>query len=251
MKKNNHYILFILVSILSFSNIAQEKVYEDGLISRFRPGFMWFNTGLRPAETEKVRKYDRLIVDIHYNTWSGDSVKMFQNKWSSISSSVQWMFDIPLQKHNTVSFGWGLGYKRTHIRFDDFLVRNEDLQATSLAENNGILYDKTHFFANEIFIPLELRLRSKGWKHVKFHVGGQVGYRFNASTRYNSTSSELQTSSSTLGFYDLNPLSIKAHARLGIRNCALFAAYDLLPYFRSKESTQLNGFSCGLSISLF
>lgn len=231
---------------------AQEKVYEEGLISRFKPGFMWYNTGLRPAETEKVRKYDRLIVDIHYNTWSSQDKKAFKNHWSSISSSTQWMFDIPMTKHNTISLGWGLGYKRTRIRFDDFLVRNADLASTSYSENEGNIVEKSYFTTHELFVPLELRFRTKGWKHVKFHIGGHIGYQFNGSTRYvYSTTSDLQTSSITKGFFDLNPLSASIHARVGVRNWALFASYNVLPYFRSKESTQLNGMSLGISISLF
>jgi hypothetical protein len=252
MKKTKLSILILLLSVLPSLSWSQENVYEEGLISRFKPGFMWYNTGLRPAETEKVRKYDRLMVDINYNTWSSAEIKAFENHWSSISSSVQWMFDIPLAKHNTVSFGWGLGYKRTRIRFDDFLIRDEALSSTSYFENVGNVIEQTHFNANELFIPIELRVRTKGWKHVKFHLGGQIGYQFRASTRYVSASpTSIQTSTTTRGFYDLNPLSARVHARVGIRNWGVFASYNVLPYFTSKESTQLKGLSVGISISLF
>ena len=55
----------------------------------------------------------------------------------------------------------------------------------------------------------------------------------------------------TDNFQDFNNLLVAAHARIGIRNWAITVSYNLLPYFKDKSSTQLNGLQLGLSISLF
>jgi hypothetical protein len=80
MNKLIYFFLFLLVSLTVKAQFTSEGA---DLISRFRPGVMWFNTGLRPAEIEKVRKYDRLVFDITYSDWAGES-KPFQNKWASL-----------------------------------------------------------------------------------------------------------------------------------------------------------------------
>ena len=62
-------ILSIIICVVSGNAISQYNSEGEDLISRFRPGSMWFYTGLRPATPEKVRKYDRLIFDVTYNDW--------------------------------------------------------------------------------------------------------------------------------------------------------------------------------------
>ena len=84
MNKLIYFFLFLLVSLTVKAQFTSEGA---DLISRFRPGVMWFNTGLRPAEIEKVRKYDRLVFDITYSDWAGES-KPFQNKWASLGMDI-------------------------------------------------------------------------------------------------------------------------------------------------------------------
>jgi hypothetical protein len=250
MLKYQSVICIIIFSL--FTNLRAQEAENEALISRFRPGFMWFYTGVKPAETGKVRKYDRLIVDIHYNDWHGSNNKPFQNHWSSIGYKIQLSFDKILNQKNTISLGYGLGYDRTRIRFDDFLVRDVQQEATTYAENTSGFVTKSLFNVNAIYLPLELRFRTPGWKHVKFHVGGSVAYQWRPSTRYiQETQNSIQTEQITRGFMDFNPLNFRAYTRFGIRNWALTASYQFLPYFKSKQSTQLNGFNLGLSISLF
>ena len=73
----NKVLLFIGFALLVNVGHSQYDSKVDGPISQFKAGFMWFYTGLRPAKEDKVRKYDRLIFDLTYNDWNGDS-KLFQ-----------------------------------------------------------------------------------------------------------------------------------------------------------------------------
>jgi hypothetical protein len=107
--------------LVSLTVKAQFTSEGADLISRFRPGVMWFNTGLRPAEIEKVRKYDRLVFDITYSDWAGES-KPFQNKWASLGLNSSLYFDIPMVKNNLVSFGTGLSHSLFTIHHDNQFV---------------------------------------------------------------------------------------------------------------------------------
>ena len=88
--------VLVLLGFILLANVGFSQYNSEGeLTSRFRAGFMWFYTGLRPAKVDKVRKYDRLIFDITYNDWNGDQ-ELFQNHWASIGLNTNLMFDIPL-----------------------------------------------------------------------------------------------------------------------------------------------------------
>lgn len=240
-----------LVVILFFSTKTSFSQEKD-VISRYRPGVMWFFTGVRPAQAEKVRKYDRLMVDITYNDWLGKTVKPFKNKATSIGFNASMMFDVPLVPKNKIAFAWGLSYGLYRVNHHDLFIRNSDSSFTSVVqhiEQYGI--EKSIFKMHSIAIPVELRFRGEHWKHVKFHIGGKLAYQFLGTTVLSSSSAGITSKQKINGFYDLNPINASAHIRFGIRNWALYAQYNFLPFFTSKQSVQLNGFQFGLSISLY
>ena len=244
--------LSLLVCIL-FSSFADAQKPDSNLISRFKPGFMWFYGGIRPSKLVDARKYDRLIVDVVYNDWYNKNLSLFKNHWSSIGFNVQTIFDIPFNANNTFGIGIGLGYGRTRIESNNLLNYIDSSQTTILSPipiNAGI--EKSVFTSNKIFIPLELRFRTKGWRHLKLHLGGRVGYQFLAQSHlFSKTNEGLEIEQITSGFKDFSPFFMSVHARMGIRNWALVASYNLSPYFNNRQSTQLNGLEVGLSISVF
>ena len=109
----------ILIFFVSLNSKAQNS--KEDLISRYRPGTMWFFTGFRPAKAEKVTKYDRLMFDLTYNSWNGRDRKPFDNNWTSIGFNTSLMFDIPLTKGNTISLGTGLTHSLFRIQHDNLL----------------------------------------------------------------------------------------------------------------------------------
>lgn len=251
--ETNMHKLSILLFLISFASFGQESAYEDTLISRFRPGFMWFNTGLRPAKPEKVHKYDRLMVGIQYNHLLGKEKVMSGNPMGSLGFHTQWVPEIPLTKHNTVSFGIGLGYAFQQSRLEgSFLHLNEKTDFQSFTNQNVSNVEKATFRSHHVFVPIELRVRSKGWKHVKFHFGGQVGWQFGAKMRtvFSEDSNGMSTIASTKGYTDYTPLHAAVIARVGIRNWAVGCVYHVQPVFR-QASNQLNLLEFQLSLSLF
>ncbi len=243
--------VFVCLFIFGFYSFAQKG--DSTLISRYRPGFMWFYSGIHSQKWLNVAKYDRMIVDVVYNDWGSKDFSFFQSNWKSIGFNIQSFYDIPLNKKNTFGIGLGIGYGHSRIESNNIINQTINPTATFLTlnpNNSGI--EKSSFSTNQIFVPIELRLRTEGWKHFKFHLGGKIGCSFLPKKHLFSRNDEGKlVENITSDFKDFNPFLLSAHARLGIRNWAITASYNLLPYFKSKSSTQLNGLQVGLSISLF
>jgi hypothetical protein len=248
MKMSRILIIFFCVFSL---NASAQYDSKGERISRFRPGFMWFNTGWRPAAPEKVRKYDRLIFDVTYNDWMGDR-DLFQNNWASIGLNTNLMFDIPLAKGNKVALGIGVAHQLMKIRHDNHLIGDELSGTTTfLAKDTNDNFTKSIFGTNSFSVPIELRFRNESWKHFKFHIGGKIGYQVNAFSKYVGTVDGNKEISKRIGFPDENQLIYSAHVRLGLRNWALYGSYNFNTLFSNANSIQLNAVQFGLSISLF
>lgn len=245
------YTICFLNCFLSLDLNAQWSVENEKLTSRFRPGIGWFYNGGRPYEAEKLRKYDRLMIDVVYNDWHGNR-DYFQSPWQSIGFNVSLMFDKVLTKSNTVSFGWGVAFSHTNnhspLRFnrntqhgftfiDDFPAGEEPL--------------RNKFSANYIEIPLELRFKTKGYKHFKFMIGGKIGYQLNAYDKVVNKVDGITYSTKNFSYPDRNPLRYSATVRIGIRNWSIFGAYFFSELFTNSQSVRLTPYSVGLTISLF
>lgn len=250
MKMHRIFILSFML-LMSFKPFAQYSSEGEDLISRFRPGTMWFFTGLRPAIPEKVTKYDRLMFDVTYNTWSGD-IKPFRSKWNSIGLNTSFMFDIPLTKGNTVSFGTGLSHSifKIHSASHIFVTDSSNI-FTKHYLSAGFIPDQNYICGNSISVPLEFRFRTKGWKHFKVHAGGKIGYQLNLYSKVVTNGENGKYIQKDHDFADVSRLIYSAHVRIGIRNWALFGSYNFNTLFSNRSSVKLNVLQVGLTISLF
>lgn len=246
-----NYLKVLLFCLVSLSLSAQYDGKDPEIASRFRPGFMWFNTGWGPAKVGKPRKYDRLMVDLAYNDWINDSA-LFLVKPTSIGFNVHAMWDIPLNKGNGAALGIGFSYRHQHMRYDGLMLRDSANQSTTwqLTDNSqNAGFDKSVFGSHAIAVPVELRFRMKKWRHAKLHIGGYIGYRAQIYTKVWTNGQETVTRDRH--FYDNNTLFYGVHARLGIRNWALFADYCFAEQFKSSQSTNLRPVALGITVSLF
>jgi hypothetical protein len=245
-KMPKHFLIPFAILYCLFTEAQNDKN-----ASRFRPGVMWYYNGITPAKIGKTRKYDRFMVDLCYNTWNGN-LKPFKNTINSVGINTNVLFDTPLTIENTVSFG--IGFSHTYIRIHTATIFKSDWETsttTLLSKNDSISLPNKNFLGGHSFsIPIELRFRTKGWKHVKFHLGGRVGYQINLFTKavINDTHGK-----SVYKDYlsDVNHLMYAAYARIGIRNWSLFTSYNLNSLFKNKQSTQLNLIQAGMTVSLF
>lgn len=249
-------LFFVLVFFFSSLSLGQYIAKQENLVSRYKPGVGWFFSGAKPYEEGKLRKYDRLMIDITYDDWHGDR-DYFTSPWNSLGFSVSWMNNIVLTKANTFSIGWGLGYSRFNNRSPLNIFHNDEEGFTQavVIDPDDFPNEKRSFHANYIELPIEFRFRTKGYQHFKFMVGGKIGYQLSAIRRTtffaNQEGSGTKYTNKLVGFPDNNPLRYGVTARIGIRNYALFAAYYFSPIFQNEQSIQLTPLSVGLTISLF
>ncbi len=243
-------ISLLICLLLALPVFAQYDGKDPGIASRFRPGFLWYNTGWRPAKEGKPRKYDRLMIDLTYNDWVNDSA-LFLVKPNSIGCNINGMWDLPLNEGNGVAIGIGVSYRYQRVSYDGAMVRDSINRSTNwvLFNDTQTSYDRSVFGSHAFAVPLELRFRMKKWRHLKFHLGGFIGYRVQTFTKTWSNDKKIVVKDQS--FFDNDPLFYGIHARIGIRNWALFASYTLTKQFKSDKSTSLQPIAFGITISLF
>lgn len=244
-------IIIVLILTIYSATLWGQYQEEEGLYSRFRPGVAWFYSGFTQYEEGKLRKYDRLMLDLVYNDFYGDR-DYFSSPWQSIGFNASLMFDVVLTKGNTMSFGWGVGYShfsnRTKLQFTRDMV-NKSTLVTEFPV--GFEPKSSKFGANYIEVPLELRFRTKGHSHFKFMIGGKIGYQLNAFSKETERIDGKNYATKHYNFPDSNPLRYGATVRIGIRNWAIYGAYYFSPLFTNKASADLTPISVGVTISLF
>ncbi|MEY4604100.1 MAG: hypothetical protein RIT43_1392 [Bacteroidota bacterium] len=237
-------ILAICIVLVSAWNVSAQK---DDEREGSKPGILWNFTGLRPAKAGKAMKYDRLVFDVTYNDWLGE-LRSFQNQWSSIGLNTNLMFDFPLNKKSTVSFGTGVRHS---------LFRTENLSNLFVCDPTGSYTQikegtasakRILLCGNSLGIPLEFRFRTKGRDHFKFQFGFTPAYQLNI---YSKTVFSNGNVSKDYHFVDLNRFALSGHIRFGIRNWAIYGACSINPLFYSRASATLHLLQLGLSVSLF
>ena len=245
-------IKFYLITVFFFSVFSAYSLPEDStLISRHRPGIFWYFNGLKPAKSSKIRKYDRLIFDAAFNSWKGDQAA-FSNRWNSIGLTTNLLFDIPLDANNQFSIGTGISHSWFNVAFDPnfkfYTYSNQTFLGNAPSTEH---FNEQHLSGHSLSIPLEIRFRTKGWKHFKVHIGGKIGYQLTIYATSVRNEENGQYIEKNYNFGDINRLIYSVHTRIGIRNWSLFANYQLNPLFAHSSSVKLNVFQLGLSLSLF
>lgn len=240
MKKLIYFFLFI-----SSQHFAQIEP-DSNAISRHRPGFMWYMNGWHPIKDAENRRYDRLIVDLTYNDWTG-SLTPFQNRWNSIGVNVNCMFDVHAKKNQNFSFGWGFAYGFAQVASMHTFSNVNGVQIGQVTASATYNTLRTHRF----YIPLELRFCTSKWENkFKFHFGGFLGIQPMVNqTQITKADDYFQKFKTTLSYH--NWLNYGVHARVGLRNWALFASYQFSGIFEKNNGVQLHPLQFGLSISLF
>lgn len=236
MKIKLTVFVFLLATLDTL--FAQDSVH----VSRYRPGIMWYNTGLKPARFG-APKYDRFLFELGHSTAFIDSEKA-NTKWYSPNWNAQFIFDIPFVNKGIASLGVGLGIGQTRFSMEREMHFDKDMQFAGF----GFVANTSALRSSALFIPVELRLRTPGWKHVKVHIGGRVSYAY--STKYLLELDDAHSLQKTKINEGSNKLLYSVHARLGIRNWAFFASYTLNPYLKSKYY-DLTGLNMGLTISWY
>jgi hypothetical protein len=198
--------------------------------SQERPGLFWYYSGLRPFNDIDRKKYDRVIVDLTYNDWIGENGP-FQNNWNSIGFSASINKDIQLKSTERVSFGIGFGYAYLNHKTPRvfYLTSFDAVQAAISPPSDSVL--SSFLTVHQFYVPLELRLRSIGWKHKKLIIGARLGIqpRMNFSS-YRKFEAEVSYSEVKLRD-EYNWFYVSTYVRLGFRNWSLFFCISAIDTF--------------------
>ena len=230
--------LFILIFCASFAFGQHDK-----LISRYKPGIMWYYNGLRPLKDSRLKKFDRLIVDITYNDWFSASHGLISNSWKSIGYNINFMFEERSKKDNRFSFGYGLRYVYSSILTDFNLTQGHgDLYVNQRTASDSYTVNKLR--EHSLVLPLELRFGKPKPKTFKVNLGGFIGYGFpvRQATIYKA-SKELSLMREASG------IKYGVHLRIGGRSLAGFCSLQLGHLFRKNNAVY--PFQAGISYSLF
>jgi len=236
----------VILMLLPFALLSQE---DSGLVTRNRPGLFWFFNGNRPIQDADSRKYDRCIVEITHNEWFGD-LNVFQNKWNSLGYHFSINKDIQLKSTNRVTFGIGMGYSYLNHTLDRvfFNTQHESVDTELPSPTDSMIYSKLTM--HQFYIPLELRLKSSGWKHVKLILGTRVGIQpwvFSKSLyKENGIEQYYEQKLQDVGWFYST-----VYARFGIRNWSIVGLFHPMKLFNLDESVRLYPFQIGISLSLF
>lgn len=242
--------LLILCLACSVSAFAQYDGKEKDVASRHRPGLLWYNTGWRPAETGKARKYDRLMADLSFNSWM-TGAKFVPVQANSIGYRIHLMHERPLTEDNGMSLAYGLSYRFQRISLNGYLQRdtmNKSTQIQSYMTGQEPL-ERSFFGSHALAIPFEVRFRNRRWKQFKLHLGAYAGYSLQNFTKVRYPGAD--RSVKNMDFFDDTKFIYGFHLRAGIRNWAVFVDYAPAPQFSSKLSTKLHAVSAGITLSVF
>ena len=227
--------------------LSQYLESQDKLVSRFRPGAAWFFSA-KPSKSGHLRKYDRLMIDVTQNNFNGEDLPFF-NDQPSLGVNVALMHQKILTKANTFSLAIGLGY--SHFNYKSFNGVKSDLLQGSTHFYSDSIHDQNKLKMNYIKIPLEMRCRTKGYKHFKVILGAEIAYALNTVHVAKRREAEMVNIYKQYTFADVNPWRFGATFRAGFRNVSLFGAYYFTPVFTNSESVQIYPFSLGITFSLF
>ena len=236
-------IIFLFICFVSTAQGEKKQTQE-------RPGLFWYFSGLRPFKDTDRKKYDRVIVDLTYNDWIGENGP-FNNNWNSIGVAASLNKDILLERSENITLGIGLGYgylnHRTPRLF--YVTPFESVQSQVPASTDSII--SSFFTVHQFYIPLELRFRSKGWKHKKIILGARLGIQpFMNISSYRTFEGQVEYSEVKLK-EEYNWFYFSTYIRCGFRNWSLFCAYQPLSIFSNNQSMEIHPLQMGVSLSLF
>lgn len=240
-----NFLTYIIVLIPLI--ILGQKEYDTQIEPNSRPGLFWYVTW-KTSNKPKPRKYDRFIFDVSYSSLNS-ATNIVSYSPMSIGFNTNIMNEFALNKRNTISVGTGIGISNSKAFLNNNLILDENKVVQCFPSVTETGFKKNGLVGTNINIPIELRFKTKGWSHFKLHLGGKIGYQLTMKEKYFHSDPSRNYKSSLRNATEL--LTYSVHARLGIRNYALYASYNLNPLFKNPQSPPMNWFQLGISISLF
>jgi hypothetical protein len=235
-------LVFLFVAVFSLTAFSQEDGGDE------------FSFDI----SDKMKKSDRLCVDLYYQLWQDlpDSMALYG---FSRGININMMIDMPISS-SRFSFAYGFGFGIYNVYSDAQPYREKD----SLGEPTGeIGFDKIKktvpealtYKTNKLttaYIDLPIEFRYRHVNGMKFSVFGKFGYLISSHTKYKGDDPNLGADYELTQKIKNIPAILKYRAsvgaKLGWKNYAFFGSYSLTSLF-DDYGPQMYPINLGVSLS--
>ena len=175
------------------------------------------------------------------------------NYIKSIAIGINFLeFYIPIAKEKFgVLTGLGITFNNYDLARDYTIFSNGDTTMGLADPTKNI--KKNKFKSTTINLPILLETNIGKGAKKSFHLaaGGMASYVLGAKTKqkYKINNQEFKEKQRTN--FNMNPLRLSAHLRIGYGSFTLFADYSLTPFFDKKDGPELYPFTVGVSLVTF
>jgi hypothetical protein len=186
---------------------------------------------------QKPYKY----MDLNYSRSINVQLNLFQHNFHIYKNYV-----------NLVT-GFGIDWRRYMLDHKTNLNPDSSFTWGNIDSTNNYTYNKNLFRSTMLQVPLLLDFNTSNKPGKSFHVSvGVIGQFMVASrTKQKLESNGYDFTKTYKDSYNMNPLSLKAHASIGYSDFTAFAEYNITGLFDKGEGPQLYPFVVGVRIVPF
>ncbi|MEO9482257.1 MAG: outer membrane beta-barrel protein [Ekhidna sp.] len=185
-----------------------------------------------------------VMADIGFNVWSSMPGGLERKTWSSKSVAIYYMKRKALSGKLSFNYGIGLGLEKMSLGDSSTLASNYTFTSgsTDSLAAVGIIPNPQNFQKNRLAttyldIPFEFRFHPLGTQDGEglfLGVGGIVGLRLNAHTKWKYDNNGETVRDKVSGKFNLNSFRYGYQVRMGFRGVHLFYKRYLSNVFQDK-----------------
>lgn len=198
------------------------------------------------ADGDGIEKFDRIAVDLNYDTWL-NTPKGIETGNFSIGVNAYWFKDMPLDSASHVALAIGLGISAHNVHHNGEFVKSV-VNGNTVTHLNvlpeSVTWKKNKFLVNYFDIPFELRFRNMHIRSKKqdgktrsfrFYPGFKAGILMSNHTKWIDSKIKYK-------LYNLDntlPYRYGLSCKIGFGKFVLAGFYSLTPLFEKGKRTRI------------
>ncbi len=178
-----------------------------------------------------------LMVDVGFNVWSSMPGALERRTWASKSIAIYYTKRKAFSKKLSFNYGIGLGMEKMSLGDSSTLFSNQivdDTVRSVVIGPNTDNYSKNKLATTYLDIPVEFRFHPLGTEDGEglfLGVGGIVGLRLNAHTKWKYDLNGETVREKNSGKFNLNSFRYGYQVRAGFRGVHIFYKRFVSPVF--------------------
>lgn len=209
------------------------------------------------ADDDGPEKFDRIVLDINYNSFlkPPPGIKL---GYYSFGVSAYWFKDVPLGKKSNIAFAFGLGFDSHNVHNNGKVVNNVNSNGDVFVDlqpyPDGQKYRRNKLSFNYVELPVELRIRTMNRSleermgfNFRLYLGFKGGVLVNDHYKFVDADSKIKVYNlQNTNWYRYGPT-----VRIGFNKIAFCGFYSLTSIFQKDKGVNLVPFSVGISFMRF